>query len=71
MASSRTRSLRCPTLWLVGTANDIAMESVNEYRDRLEGTKVVLQLAPGLTHADELTRVEDVLPAIRKFIQAP
>jgi pimeloyl-ACP methyl ester carboxylesterase len=64
------KELRCPTLWLVGTENDHAMTSVNEYRDRLEGTKVVLQLVPGLTHADELTRVEDVLPAIRRFIEA-
>jgi pimeloyl-ACP methyl ester carboxylesterase len=65
------KDLRCPTLWLVGTANDNAMASVKEYGDRLEGTKVVLQLLPGLTHADELTKVEDVLPAIRKFLQAP
>jgi len=63
--------LSCPTLWLVGTANDNAMSSVNEYRDRLGGTKVVLQLLPGLTHADEMTRIEDVLPAMRKFTHSP
>jgi len=63
--------LRCPTLWLVGTANENAMLSVNEYRDRLGGTRVVLQLVSGLTHADELTKVEDVLPSMRKFTQSP
>jgi pimeloyl-ACP methyl ester carboxylesterase len=63
--------LSCPTLWLVGTANDNAMSSVNEYQDRLRGTNVVLQLLPGLSHADELTKIEDVLPAMRKFTQTP
>jgi pimeloyl-ACP methyl ester carboxylesterase len=63
--------LRCPTLWLVGTANDNAMSSVNEYRDRIRDAKVVVQLLPGLTHADELTKIEDVLPAMRKFTDSP
>jgi pimeloyl-ACP methyl ester carboxylesterase len=63
--------LNCPTLWLVGTANDNAMSSVNEYRGRLRGTNVVLQLLPGLTHADELTRIDDVLPAMRRFTESP
>ena len=59
--------LRCPALWLVGTANENAMSSVHEYRERLGGTKAVLQLLPGLTHADELTKIEQVLPVMRKF----
>ena len=63
--------MNCPTLWLVGTANDNAMSSVNEYRDRLSGTKAVLQLLPGLTHADELTRIDDVLPAMRRLTESP
>jgi pimeloyl-ACP methyl ester carboxylesterase len=62
--------LGCPTLWLVGTANENAMPSVNEYRDRLPRTKVVLQLLPGLTHPDELTKVEDVLPIMRVFTRS-
>jgi pimeloyl-ACP methyl ester carboxylesterase len=61
--------LRCPTLWLVGTANENAMSSVNEYRDRLRSTNVVLQLLPGFSHADELTKIEDVLGAMRRFTQ--
>jgi hypothetical protein len=63
--------MRCPTLWLVGTANENAMRSVNEYRERLGGTRVVLQLALGLTHADEMTKVDVVLPFMRKFTQSP
>jgi pimeloyl-ACP methyl ester carboxylesterase len=63
--------LPCPTLWLVGAANDGAMPSVNQYRERLGGTNVVLQIVPGLTHADELTKIDDVLPAMLTFTQSP
>ena len=65
------QELRRPTLWLVGTANENAMASVNEYRDRLPGTHVVLHLVPGLTHADELTKIDDVLPVMRSFTENP
>jgi hypothetical protein len=51
-------SMTCPTLWLVGTANENAMSSVNEYALSLERTKVTPQLVPGLTHERELTEVE-------------
>jgi pimeloyl-ACP methyl ester carboxylesterase len=59
--------LRCPTLWLVGTANQGAMPSVEKYRERLASTKVILHLMPGLTHEDELKSIEDVLPPMRDF----
>jgi pimeloyl-ACP methyl ester carboxylesterase len=59
--------LRCPTLWLVGTANEGAMPSVDKYRHRLTSTKVSLHLMPGLTHEGELKRIDDVLPPMREF----
>jgi len=55
--------LRGATLWLVGTANENAMPSVNDYGDRLGGTRVVLEVMPELTHEDELTKVDVVLPS--------
>jgi len=61
--------LRCPTLWLVGSANDSAMASVKKYADRLESTKVVLQIVSGLTHADEIAKIDDVLPLMIGFTQ--
>src|SRR5579864_5965314 len=59
--------LRCPTLWVVGTANDIAIASVKNYQQRLIGTTVTLHLLAGLTHEDELARIEDVLAPMRDF----
>jgi pimeloyl-ACP methyl ester carboxylesterase len=63
--------LRCPTLWLVGTANENAMPSVKEYSKALGHTKVILQLVPGLTHERELAEVEEVLPGMLRFTQSP
>jgi pimeloyl-ACP methyl ester carboxylesterase len=54
--------LRCPTLWLVGTANEGTMESVKAYREKLPGSKVVLELVEGLNHPQELETIERVFP---------
>jgi pimeloyl-ACP methyl ester carboxylesterase len=59
--------LPCPTLWLVGTANENAMPSVDEFRDRLAGTSVTVETVLGLTHAQELTEVDRVLGPMIRF----
>jgi hypothetical protein len=43
------------------------MKSVDDYRDRLEGTKVVLHVVPALSHAEELTRIDAVLAPMLEF----
>jgi pimeloyl-ACP methyl ester carboxylesterase len=62
--------LRCPTLWLVGSANENAMPNVQEYQDRLSGTNVLLHVLPGRTHAEELTSIDDALPPMLEFTSA-
>jgi pimeloyl-ACP methyl ester carboxylesterase len=69
--SLEPEGVACPALWLVGTANENAMSSVNEYAPVLERTKVTLQLVQGLTHERELTDVEEVLPPMLKFTRSP
>lgn len=59
--------MRCPTLWLVGSNNEIAMDSAKEYRDRLAGTRVTLEVIDGLNHPQELDRIERVLPVEMAF----
>ena len=49
-------------------ANEQAMPSVKEYQSGLAGTNVVLRILPGLTHTEELTRVDEVLPSMLKFL---
>jgi pimeloyl-ACP methyl ester carboxylesterase len=62
--------LRCPTLWVVGSANENAMPNAQEYQDTLPGTNVTLHVLPGLTHVEELTRIDDVLPPMLRFMSS-
>ena len=59
--------MRCPTLWLVGTANEGAMASVNAYREELARSPVVVSLVDGLTHAQELEKIDRVFPRELEF----
>ncbi len=61
--------LRCPTLWLVGTRNAGAMASVVRYESRLPGTRVRLQRLDGLTHADELRKIDVTFPQALMFMR--
>ena len=59
--------LRCPALWLVGSENVSAMDSVREYETRLRGTQIELMLLPGLDHEAEFSDIETVFPVLEKF----
>lgn len=62
--------MKCPTLWLVGTKNTSAIASANQYEARLPGTKVQLQRLEGLTHPEELERIELTFPPAFEFTRA-
>ena len=57
----------CPTLWIVGTANKDTMTSVGTHKDRLSDTRVRLKLLDGLTHPQELERIDQTLPPALEF----
>ena len=57
----------CPTLWLVGTSNQAAMPSVAAYKPKLGGTRVSLALLEGLTHPQEIERIDQTLPRALEF----
>lgn len=62
--------MRPPTLWLVGSNNEVAMDSVAEYRDRLKGTRVTLEVVDGLNHPQELELIDRVLAREVAFTKA-
>jgi pimeloyl-ACP methyl ester carboxylesterase len=64
------RDMRCPTLWLVGTENAPAMQSTIAYQESLAGTPVSLVLVDGLTHQQELEKIDQVLPTELEFTRA-
>jgi pimeloyl-ACP methyl ester carboxylesterase len=60
----------CPTLWLVGTSNQVAMPSAAAYKPKLGGTRVSLALLDGLTHRQEIERIDQTLPRALEFTRA-
>lgn len=60
------QDLRARVLWLIGSENDSAMKSLKEYEATL-GPHVRAQVVEGLTHMDEFTEIDKVLPAMMAF----
>jgi len=57
----------CPTLWLMGSENAVAMVSVQAYAAVLPESQVQVQVVAGLDHMQEFTEIERVLPAMLAF----
>jgi pimeloyl-ACP methyl ester carboxylesterase len=59
--------LRCPTLWLVGSRNEVAMANVHEYQAAGQGSFVQVAVIEGLDHSGEFTEIDKVLPVMSSF----
>jgi len=62
--------MKCPTLWLVGTNNENAFQSVGAYKSRLPGTKVSLAIIEGIDHPQEFELIDRVFPQEVAFTRA-
>jgi predicted alpha/beta-fold hydrolase len=62
--------MRCPTLWIVGSRNEGAIDEASKYRDRLAGTKVTLEVIDGLNHPQEFDQIDRVFPSEVTFTKA-
>jgi pimeloyl-ACP methyl ester carboxylesterase len=61
--------LRCPTLWLIGSENEKAAESLKEYEKEIAGSNVQVRIIKGLNHEQEFNDIEQVLPVILDFVR--
>jgi pimeloyl-ACP methyl ester carboxylesterase len=61
---------RCPTLWLVGSEDQNALDSVREYESSLKGSRVQLQLVEGLNHEQVFEEIDRVFPTLLAFTQS-
>lgn len=59
--------LRCPTLWLVGSANEFTMTDVHARRDSLANSSVQVAILEGLDHSGELTEIDKSLSVMVAF----
>lgn len=62
--------LRCPSLWLIGSENDRALETLKEYEQELPRSKVQVRIIEGLNHEQEFNEIDQILPAILDFLRS-
>lgn len=60
--------IKAPTLWVVGSADAIAMESVKAYEGKLADTKVTLATVDGVSYSDTFAKIEPVLAKVEPFL---
>jgi len=60
--------LRCQTLWLVGSRNETTMASIREYEEKLQSSKVRVEVIEGLNHSEEFTEIDRSLPVMLAFM---
>jgi pimeloyl-ACP methyl ester carboxylesterase len=59
----------CPTLWLIGSEDQHAMDSFKEYKGALEGSRVQVHVVEGLDHNQVFDQIDRVLPTMLAFTQ--
>jgi pimeloyl-ACP methyl ester carboxylesterase len=62
--------IRCSTLCLVGSQNEIAMASLKEYEESLKASNVQVHVIEGLNHLQEFTEIDQVLPVMLAFTKS-
>jgi pimeloyl-ACP methyl ester carboxylesterase len=58
---------RCPTLYLVGSADQLAMQSLREYEASIPGSLLQVQVVEGLDHDQLFEAVDQILPILLAF----
>jgi len=60
--------LRCPTLLVVGSESEAYQELIIEQMHEIKATGVQVQIFDGLTHMEEFTQIDVVLPIVKEFL---
>jgi pimeloyl-ACP methyl ester carboxylesterase len=60
----------CPTLWLVGSEDQPAIESVQAFAAALKGSLVQVQIIEGLDHEQVFDQIYAVFPAMLAFTRS-
>ncbi len=61
---------RCPTLWLIGSEDHDAMDSLKTYTANLEGSTMQVHILEGLDHEQVFDEIDRVFPIMLAFTQA-
>lgn len=60
--------LLCPTLWLIGSENDKALDTLKEYENEIPDSNIRARVIEGLKHGEEFESIDKILPVILPFI---
>ncbi len=61
---------RCPALWLLGSEDQEAMSTLEEYKERLNGSRVQVQVMEGLNHEEDFEAVDQVFDRMLAFTRS-
>jgi pimeloyl-ACP methyl ester carboxylesterase len=61
--------LLCPTLWLIGSENDKALDTLREYENEIPDSSIRVRIIEGLNHGEEFESIDKILPTILPFIK--
>jgi len=61
---------RCPTLWLIGSEDRHARDSLQAYEQSLKASKMQVRVVEGLDHEQTFDEIDRVFPVMLTFIQA-
>ena len=61
---------RCPTLWLIGSEDQYAMDSLREREASLSGSRVQVRVVEGLDHDQAFDEIDRVFPVMLAFTRA-
>jgi pimeloyl-ACP methyl ester carboxylesterase len=59
---------RCPTLWLVGSEDQLAMDSFKEYEGLFAGSQVQVHIVEGLDHEQVFSEIDRVFDIMKAFM---
>lgn len=65
----RPSDLLCPTLWLMGSQNDKALDTLREYEHEIPESNIQVHILERLNHGEEFEAIDQVLPIILSFIK--
>jgi pimeloyl-ACP methyl ester carboxylesterase len=61
---------RCPTLWLIGSEDQHAMDSLREYEEALKGSRVQTHIVEGFDHEQVFDEIDTVFPILWAFTKS-
>ncbi len=61
---------RCPTLWVIGSEDHLALDSLKAYEESLKTSRMRVHVVEGVDHEQVFVEIDRIYPAMLAFTQA-